>query len=95
MFDGGCRGISFGVESGSQLILDNAKKGITVDQAAEAIKKAKKIGLKVNCSFMFGLPGESWNTIKETIDFVKKTCRMEPSSMLQSHILELNSITSH
>jgi anaerobic magnesium-protoporphyrin IX monomethyl ester cyclase len=73
MYDGGCRGISFGIESGSQFILNNAKKGINVAQAAEAIKNAKKIGLKVNCSFMFGLPGENWNTINETISFVKRT----------------------
>ena len=73
MYDGGCRGVSFGIESGSQLILDNAKKGVTVDQAAKAIKYAKKAGLKVLCSFMFGLPGETWNTVDETISFVKRT----------------------
>jgi anaerobic magnesium-protoporphyrin IX monomethyl ester cyclase len=73
MYDGGCRGISFGIESGSQVILDNAKKGITVDQAVKAIKCAKKIGLKVYCSFMFGLPGETWSSVNETIRFVKRT----------------------
>ena len=73
IYDGGCRGISFGVESGSQVILNNAKKGITVEQAEVAIKTAKKVGLKVNCSFVFGLPGENWNTINETIGFVKRT----------------------
>jgi radical SAM superfamily enzyme YgiQ (UPF0313 family) len=73
MYDGGCRGISFGIESGSQQILDNAKKGVTVQQAAEAIKMTKKSGLKPYCSFVIGLPGENWSTIKETIAFVKKT----------------------
>jgi radical SAM superfamily enzyme YgiQ (UPF0313 family) len=73
MYDGGCRGISFGIESGSQKILDNAKKGITVEQAENAIKWAKEVGIKVYCSFMFGLPGENWETVKETIDFVKRT----------------------
>ena len=73
MYDGGCRGISFGVESGSQEILDNAEKGITVEQAADAIKCAKKTGMKVNCSFIFGLPGENWSTVNKTIKFVKRT----------------------
>ena len=69
----GCKGISYGIESGSQKILDNAKKGITVKQAENAIQWTKKSGIKVFCSFMFGLPGENWETIKETIGFVKRT----------------------
>ena len=72
MYDGGCRGISYGIESGSQEILDNAKKGTTVEQAENAIRWAKEAGIKVYCSFMFGLPGENWNTVEETIRFVKR-----------------------
>jgi radical SAM superfamily enzyme YgiQ (UPF0313 family) len=73
MHDGGCRGVSFGVESGSQKILDNAKKGIAVEQAEDAIECAKESGMKVYCSFIFGLPGENWSTVDETISFVKRT----------------------
>ncbi len=73
LYDGGCRGISFGIESGSQLILNNAQKGVTVRQAEHAIKWAKEAGIKVLCSFMFGLPGENWATVKETIGFIKRT----------------------
>lgn len=73
MHDGGCGGVSFGVESGSQKILDNAKKGITVEQAEDAIECAKESGMKVYCSFIFGLPGENWSTVDETIRFVKRT----------------------
>ncbi len=67
----GCRGISYGVESGSQAILDNAKKGHTVEQACNAIKWAKEVGIKTYASFMVGLPGESWSTIQETLEFIK------------------------
>jgi radical SAM superfamily enzyme YgiQ (UPF0313 family) len=70
---GGCRGISYGIESGSQAILDRAKKRITVKQAENAIRWAKDAGIKVYCSFIFGLPGETWETIHETLHFVKKT----------------------
>ena len=73
MYDGGCRGMSFGIESGSQKILDNAEKGTTVQQAEDAIRLAKKVGVKVYCSFVFGLPGENWSTVDETIKFVKRT----------------------
>jgi len=73
MHDGGCRGISYGIESGSQEILNNARKGTTVEQAEDAIRWAKEFGIKVYCSFIFGLPGENERTIKETIKFVKRT----------------------
>lgn len=69
----GCKGISLGIESGSQKILDTAKKGTTVMQNEEAIISAKKAGIKTYCSFMFGLPGENWTTARETINFVQKT----------------------
>ncbi len=66
----GCRGISFGAESGSDEILRRAKKGATVAQTASAVRAAKAAGIKTYLSFMFGLPGESWDTVRETIDFV-------------------------
>lgn len=72
MYEGGCRGISYGIESGSQKILDLSKKMMTVRQAEDAIRWAKNVGIKVYCSFIFGLPGESMETIKETLNFVKR-----------------------
>jgi len=73
LYEGGCRGTSYGVESGSQKILDLAKKGFTVEQAETAIKFTKKAGVKVYASFIFGLPGETWDTVRETLAFVKRT----------------------
>lgn len=72
MYRGGCRGISYGVESGNQGILNDAQKGCTVEQAEQAIEWAKKAGIKVYCSFIFGLPGETQDTVKETISFVRR-----------------------
>jgi len=68
----GCWHISFGVESGSQKILDLIDKGITVEKITSAFKIAKKAGLMTSCSFIFGLPGETKETIKETVDLAKK-----------------------
>lgn len=72
MREGGCGGISFGVESGSQEILDNVVKGTTVEQAENAVKWAREAGIKTYCSFIFGLPGENWRTVGKTIEFVKR-----------------------
>lgn len=72
MYKGGCRGVSYGVESGSQQILDNAKKGFTVSQAEDAVKWAKRVGIKVYCSFIFGLTGETPETVAETLGFIKR-----------------------
>ena len=68
-----CQLISFGVESGSQEILNAMKKGTTVQQNETAIKWAKEAGLSVTISLIIGYPGETKETIKQTIDFIKKT----------------------
>jgi len=72
MNDSGCEEIFFGIESGSQRILDRVRKGFKLEQAEKAIKLAKKFGIKVTVSFILGLPGESKETIRETINFAKK-----------------------
>jgi len=73
MRSAGCRGISFGIESGSQRILDSVGKSISVEQAREAVKYARQAGIKTFCSFIIGLPGEDWDSVNETISFVKDT----------------------
>lgn len=67
----GCYHISYGVESGSQKILDIAKKGIKVSQARDAFKITKEVGLEASAFFMFGLPGETKKTLKETLSLMK------------------------
>jgi len=71
MASAGCKGISLGIESGSQRILDRVSKGIDLKDARTAIELCKKNGIKVLCSFIIGLPGETWSTVDETIQFVK------------------------
>lgn len=72
MADAGCSLIGFGIESGSQKMLDTMKKGVTVDQAKEAVLMTKKYLGWADCSFMVGTPGENRETIQETIDFCKE-----------------------
>jgi anaerobic magnesium-protoporphyrin IX monomethyl ester cyclase len=73
MREAGCELVSFGVESGSQKILDAMKKGTTVEQNEKAIKWAKQAGLSVSISVILGYPGETEETLKQTINFIKKT----------------------
>jgi len=64
--------IFFGVESGSQKMLDNMKKGFTVNEVKRAFKLAHKVGLKTLGSFIIGLPGETYDTVKESIKLWKE-----------------------
>ena len=66
----GCYEIAFGHETGSQKILDNTLKQTTVKQNWDSIKFAKKHGIKVKSFLMIGLPGETYETIKQTEDFI-------------------------
>jgi len=68
----GCQFIQFGVESGNQEILNRVEKNITIEQVRKAVGAAKKVGLKVMCDFMIGLPGDTVQTVNQTINFAKE-----------------------
>jgi len=72
MKSAGCKVIGFGIESGSQKILDNIKKQVKVNQAAKAILLCKKVGIYPSCSFMIGNVGETRETVFESVEFIKK-----------------------
>jgi anaerobic magnesium-protoporphyrin IX monomethyl ester cyclase len=68
----GCYSIAYGVESGSQEILDNIKKKTKLETIEYAVNEADKAGIVTQGFFIFGLPGETSETIKQTIDFAKR-----------------------
>ena len=72
MKEAGCRLMIVGYESGDQQILKNIKKGVTVEQAITFTKNCKKLGLVIHGDFIMGLPGETPETIRRTIEFAKK-----------------------
>ena len=72
MRSAGCRTIWFGVESGSPRILKKLNKGITLSQAIRAFKLCRETGIKVACSFMLGIPGETLEDMYATLRFAKK-----------------------
>ncbi len=68
----GCHMIKIGVETGSQTILDNIKKEITVEQTRKTFRLMNRIGMESHAHMMLGCPGETWDTINETIKFIKE-----------------------
>jgi hopanoid biosynthesis associated radical SAM protein HpnJ len=72
MREAGCRLMIVGYESGDQQILKNMKKGATIDMAERFTANAKKLGLTIHGDFIIGMPGESRDTIRKTIDFAKR-----------------------
>ena len=69
----GCWMVSFGIESGSQEILDSCKKKITLDQSREAVRVSREEGLISIGHFVLGIPGETPDTIKQTLKFSKES----------------------
>jgi len=73
LYEGGCRHLAIGVESGSSMILDadHMNKGEPPERIKAGIRRAKDAGHIVRGYFMVGFPGESWGTIEETLDFAR------------------------
>lgn len=67
----GCRLVVVGYESGSQKVLDGMHKGITLDMSRKFNAAAKKAGMRVHGCFMVGNPGETKETMRETLEFAK------------------------
>jgi hopanoid biosynthesis associated radical SAM protein HpnJ len=72
MKEAGCRLLIVGYESGDPQILKNIKKGATVERARQFTKDCHKLGLVVHADFILGLPGETHETINNTIAFAKE-----------------------
>jgi len=72
MYDAGFRWLLIGFESGSDRMLKNMNKGCSVDDNTKCFEIAKKVGLKVKALMSIGHPGETKETINETLNWLKK-----------------------
>ncbi|WAC06787.1 MAG: radical SAM protein [Thermodesulfobacteriota bacterium] len=72
MKESGCEVVWFGVESGSQRVLNYIQKDITLDQVRKAFELCSKIGLRAGASFLIGLPGETLEDIEQTVSFASE-----------------------
>jgi len=68
MHRAGCRQIHYGIESGNQEVLDRVGKGITLEQVRRAIAWTAEAGIRSKGYFMLGLPGDTEETIRQTIE---------------------------
>ncbi|MFT7621640.1 MAG: anaerobic magnesium-protoporphyrin IX monomethyl ester cyclase [Myxococcota bacterium] len=71
--DAGAVQIGFGIESGVQEMLDRMMKKTTVEQCARGVALVRKYGLRCHTGFVLGYPGETPDTIRQTVDFILKT----------------------
>ena len=78
MRDAGLYALKYGVESGDQEILNDSGKNLNLEKVKEMVRITKELGIKVHLTFMFGLPGETKETIRKTIDFPLK---LDPDSI--------------
>ena len=69
MRDNGLRLLLVGYESGNQQILHNIRKGVRIDVARQFTKDCHELGITIHGTFILGLPGETRETIEETIRF--------------------------
>jgi anaerobic magnesium-protoporphyrin IX monomethyl ester cyclase len=72
MRQAGCWQISFGIESGSQRILDSLHKNCTLEQIETAVNAAHRAGIQVRATYMLAVPGETRRDIMATLKFAKK-----------------------
>ncbi len=96
MKDAGCKLMWFGVESGSQNILDYLNKQTTLPQIRKTYELCRKVGIRAGASFMIGIPGETIDDIQSTISLAKELkpefawfniLTGYPTSPLYEHIL--------
>ncbi|HZS34068.1 MAG TPA: hopanoid biosynthesis associated radical SAM protein HpnJ [Methylomirabilota bacterium] len=78
MRENGLRLLLVGYESGNQQILNNIKKGLRLDVAREFTRHAKALGITIHGTFILGLPGETPETIQQTIRYA---CELEPDTI--------------
>lgn len=69
----GCTEISFGIESGSQVMLDRMNKQTSVEENKKAIWESRSMGIKTKAYFIVNFPGETEETVGETLRFAEAT----------------------
>jgi len=78
MAEAGLKGVKYGIESAEPKLLAHVRKDLNLRKAVENIAITKKLGIKVHLTFMFGIPGETKETINKTVKLAK---RLNPDSI--------------
>jgi radical SAM superfamily enzyme YgiQ (UPF0313 family) len=86
MAKAGCQAICYGVESGNQEVLDLVKKNSNLQKVKEAMRMTQDVGTSALASFIIGLPGETEETLRKTVEFANEL-HQEFGSLYGFHIL--------
>ena len=70
--EAGCDFIAYGIESGSQKVLDSMNKRITLEQIRRVIRMTKEVGINIRGYFMMGMPYETLEDMNQTVSFAKE-----------------------
>jgi radical SAM PhpK family P-methyltransferase len=92
MYDAGCRGVLLGIESGNDMVLKNMDKRATTKDYRYGIEQLRKRDIFVHASFVLGFPGESTETVQDTIDFLNET---QPNTFAVNHWYYLHNTPVH
>ena len=92
MYESGCRGVLLGIESGDNRVLANMDKRATVEDYRFGIEQLSSRGIFTHASFVVGFPGESDETVQNTIDLLNE-CR--PDTFAVNHWYYLHSTPIH
>jgi radical SAM superfamily enzyme YgiQ (UPF0313 family) len=76
--------VAFGIETGDNAILKTIKKEINIDEIKKAVSYIRKAGLRIDCFFMIGLPGDDPTSMQKTIDLAKE---LNPNTATFSMVL--------
>ncbi len=68
----GCHAVNIGVESADPWVLRNIKKGETIEEISACIENLQRAGIIVNGSFMIGNPGDTLQTVRKSMEFIRK-----------------------
>ena len=71
----GCYDLSYGIESGSQRVLDKMRKHFKIADAQRIISQTHEVGIKVTLNFMFGFPTETKEDFEKTLDFISRNSK--------------------
>ncbi|MBU1146985.1 MAG: radical SAM protein [Candidatus Omnitrophica bacterium] len=108
MKDAGCYHMAYGIESGSQRVLDSMKKRFKIIDTERLIRETHEAGIKTALNFMFGFPTETEEDFKESLEFLKKNhryidslipseafCSIHEHTYLYNHLEEFGISTSN
>lgn len=90
LYEGGCRMVFIGFESGSQRIINLMEKGTLVESGERVLKNFHDANIWIHGYFMFGFPGETKEDIDKTIEFLSKNMNTFNSVGISTFILALN-----